>query len=71
MTTWPKDVRALRYYGGSKWSAYTGGSEKGQRGLLDHLVGSSEAALVLAKVFLPGGHAEDLNKAIGVFAISV
>ena len=47
------------------------GIREGQRSLLDHLVGSGEAALMLAEVFLPGGHAEDLNEAIRMFAVSV
>ena len=47
------------------------GIGEGQRGLLDHLVGSGEAALVLAEVFLPGGHPEDLHEPIRMFAVSV
>src|SRR5215212_2183433 len=47
------------------------GIREGQRGFLDDLIGSGEAALVLAQVFLPGGHAEYLNEAIRVFAVSV
>jgi hypothetical protein len=47
------------------------GIGEGQRGLLNHLIGCGQAALVLAEVFFPGGDAEDLDEAIGTFGVSV
>jgi hypothetical protein len=35
------------------------------------LVGCSEATLVLAEVFFPGGNAEDLDELVRSFAVSV